>query len=314
MLLREMAFRAICRHRQGEKPNILLYCTRRGGSTWLLNALSAHPGMRYVGRPLLSVLDSRWHRRMPDLAAAAGHTGRHRFRQVIGFEPHQEDDFLALSRDIFSGDLPLYPSLNVRAPYFHRQTDRVVFQMTSGQSMIEWFDRNLEVATVVLYRHPIPTALSVLREGWTDDCADFLLHERFRETYLEPDQVALAERIMQSGSTMERHVLDWTLHMLVPSRRLQEGGGNNWLVLTYEDAVNEPDEVVRRLSCHLGLSDTVAMQTQLTQPSRTVTSSTAVHRADSSYLLDRWRHQVGPDQARRLLDIPRTFGIARYTD
>ncbi len=346
---RELLFRAVCRHTQGDKPNILLFCTRRSGSTWLLNTLAAHPGMRYVGRPLQAIQQSRWRRRMPDLARAGEDASGHHFQHPIHFEGDAESTFRALADDIINCRIHVYPSLNFRAPYFHRRTNRVVFQMTYGTPLIEWFDANFNVKTIVLFRHPIANALSVMREGWPPECEDFLRHKWFRETQLSSgtgvssvsdsgtgvspviasspstgdeairacngaDRLALAQRIMTHGTLFEKHVLDWCLKMLIPFQAIQSGKHPDWIVLSYERIVLEPEAVVRELSAKLDLPDVEAMLAQVRRPSRTVTGATAEHVHDPKYLLNRWRERLSTEQQRSLMAIVSAFGIDAYAD
>jgi hypothetical protein len=312
LALREAVFRVVCRHQQGSRPNILLYCTRRGGSTWLLNTLAAHPGMRYVGRPFLTLLQSRWRRRMPDLARAAGHDGDHQFRHVVLFEGEDERRFESVARDVIDGRLHIYPMLNVRAPYFHRVTDRIVFQMTSGPPLIEWFDARFNVQTVVLFRHPISNALAIERLGWPPECDDFLLHRAFVERHLSTAQYDRAMRISRAGSLLEQHVLDWSLKMLLPYRALCSARHSDWLALSYEQMVSDPERVVHRLSEALDLPDVEAMLAQIRRPSRTVSATTADQTDNPEYLVRRWRRRVDADTERLLLQIPLSLGIDLY--
>ena len=312
LLVRELVFRAVCRHRPGTRPNILLHCSRRGGSTWLLNTMAAHPGVRYVGQPFLKILRSRWRRRMPDLAAAAEHTGEHRFRQVIHFEGEAEERFRRLAGDVVSGRIHVYPSLAFRAPYFHRTTDRVVFQMTSGAPLIEWFDEHFPVQTVMLFRHPVPVALSTMRAGWPPEARDFLHHRWFVDTHLDGGQVDRAESTLASGDALAAHVLDWALKMLIPFRALASGRHPGWLALTYEEAVNDPDRVLGLISERLDLPDRATMRRQMERPSRTVARATADRIDDGAYLVGRWRRRVGRAEERRLLDLVHAFGIDLY--
>jgi len=312
---RELVFRVACRHRQGPRPNILLHCARRGGSTWLLNTLAAHPGMRYVGRPLLTIPLSRWWHRLPDLAAAAGvPDSDHPFRQVVHFEGDDERRFLALCREIFEGRLHVYPTLAFRAPYFHRVTDRIVFQMTSGPPLIEWFDRELDVMTAILFRHPIPCARSVLASSRTSrhDGQDFLLHEWFVDTHLTGAQVDLARGIIAGDDTLAQQVLDWTLKMLMPFRAAASCAHPAWAVVTYEQMVTEPIRVIEAISERLDLTDVETMREQMDRPSRTVSQTTADHVGDVNYLLGRWREDTPPERERELLAIPLAFDLDLY--
>lgn len=310
--LRAIAFRLYCRHAQGPKPNILLYCTRRGGSTWLLNGLAAHPGMRYLGRPFMVLLESWWRKRVPDLDVAAGGPGSRPRRHIIHFEDDDERRFHEVAGDVVAGRIPVGPSMNIRAPYFNRVTDRLAAQMTSCTAMIEYFDANFDVATVILLRHPISNALSIEREGWEPECFEFLEHDWFRDTHLSARQVDLARRIEREGSLRERHVLDWCLKMLVPIRAFDSGHNPNWLMLSYEHLILDPARAVGRLGEVLHLSDEAAILEQLQRPSRTVTSTTAGRIDDVQYLLARWREQVDSQEEQLLMGLLEQFELDAY--
>lgn len=312
LTVREMLFRLVCRHRQGPEPNILMYCARRGGSTWLLNTLAAHPGVRYVGRPLLTIPRTRHAGRMPSLERAAGDDSGRVFQHPVHFETDAEADFRRLAGDMIAGRLEVYPSLNFRAPYFQRKTNRIVFQMTSGHALIEWFDANFDIDTLVLFRHPIPTALSIMREGWRPQCQDFLRHNWFAETQLDAEQRALAWKIENADDLLARHVLDWSLQMMIPTRALASGAHPDWLAVSYEAMVLRPEQVLRSCSERLRLPDLDAMLAQAKRPSRTVSADTASRTDDPGYLLRRWRERVPPEREAELLDIPRAFGIPLY--
>jgi hypothetical protein len=312
LILREIVYRLACRHRQGPKPNILLYCSRRGGSTWLLNTLSAHPGMRQMGRPFLTLVTSRWRKRIPNLRPATEGTNNAQCRHIIHFEGEDEQRFYSLAKDVISGRIPIYPSLHMRAPYFHRSTDRIVLQMTSGTPLIEWFDQHFPIQTVILFRHPIMTALSVRREGWPHECAEFLDHPSFVDHHLTGKDVDRARAILENGSPLAHHVLDWSLKMLVPYRAWTSGKYPGWTVVTYEQTVTEPNRMVEELSVRLDLPEVDAMRRQIIRPSRTVSQETVSHVGDPAYLLERIRKHVSVKDEEELLAIPRSLGIDLY--
>lgn len=310
---RELAFKLFCRHRQGKQPNILMYCLRRGGSTWLLNSLSAHDGMRYVNRPLMSALWSRHCKRMPDLNAAYSGPNLGALNHLISLRPEDESRFECFAEEVFYGETEVYPSLNFRAPYFRRKTNRIAFQMTSGMPLIEWFDRHLDVATLILFRHPISNALSIMQADWKPACHEFVYNDWFRENYLNQNLIDLSESILKDGSLLEQHVLDWALKMLVPFRAYNSGNYPDWTFLTYEQAVMEPSHVVKQLATRFSFEHESKIFEQLHQPSRSVSRNTADKINDKEYLLNRWRKQVSEGEAKAALSIPEAFGIDVYS-
>lgn len=312
---RELLFRLYCKHRQGDKPNIMVYCSRRGGSTWLLNTIAAHPGMRYVGRPFMTVLDTRWASKVPSLAKAARYDGDKKMRQIIHFKGEDEAKFRSVAENIIESKWHVYPSVNFRAPYFNRVTNRVVFQMTSGLPMIRWFENNFDVDTVYLIRHPIPNALSIMDQGWEPECFEFLENQYFVDTFLTDRQMDVSTKIENGNCLLSRHVLDWCLKHLVPLREIKNATGSppvNWTCLCYEDLVTHPTKVVPRIADSLSLPDVDSMLRQVQAPSRTVTKTTAGKVSDENYLLNRWRNKLDNQKEIELMKILDTFELDVY--
>lgn len=310
---REIMFRVYCRHEQGPRPNVLLYCSRRGGSTWLLNTLAAHPGVRYVGRTFDALLSSRWAKLVPPLnPSPSASAGLQKRRIYAGFRDDDLARFRPVAESVIGGRRHIHPSLNFRADYFEQRTERIVFQMTNATALIEWFDQEFDVETVLLLRHPIPTALSILKQGWQPEDWEFVTHEGYVTRYLTDAQLQLAKDIVAEGSVLERHVLDWTLKMLVPVRAFESGRHRDWILVTYEQMVLEPERVLRHLAERLDFPHLAPMLEQVGRPSRSVTPETAGRVDDPSYLLDRWRDRVSTTQERELLRIPEAFDLCMY--
>jgi hypothetical protein len=258
------------------------------------------------------LLESRWKNRVPDLDHAAGGKAAHPRRHIVHFEGADEARFRSIAGEVVAGRIPVGPSLNIRAPYFHRVTDRLAAQMTSGTAMIEYFDATFDVATVILIRHPISNALSIEREGWAPECFEFLDHDWFRDTHLTSEQVDRARVIEESGSLRERHVLDWCLKMLVPIRAFDSGKHPDWLMLSYEHTVLDPAKAVGRISEFLHLPEQAPILSQLARPSRTVTASTAEKIADPRYLVSRWRERLSGTEEQDLMSLLELFELDAY--
>lgn len=291
---------------------MLLYCNRRGGSTWMLNAMAAHPRCRYVGRPFLTLPLSRHRKLLPSMVRDAAAHDRGDRTQLICIEPDEEEAFETLADDVINGRVEVYPTLNFRAPYFHRVTDRIILQMTSGGPLCEWFDDRFDVMTGILLRHPISNALSIMARGWRPHAHEYLENEQFVEQHLTGVQVDLGRRILSGDSDIARHVLDWTLKLLVPVRALESGRHPGWLAWTYEESVLDPAAIVTLIAHHFDFIDVDVMLEQAMRASRTVTPATAERLNDKRYLLSRWRRRVTPEDEAELLSIPAAFGMTMY--
>lgn len=250
---------------------------------------------------------------MPDLAAQFVGELPSDLNHLISFNPAEEQSLKAFVGKVFAGDVEVYPSLNFKAPYFRRKTNRIAFQMTSGTPLIEWFDEAFDVNTLIFLRHPIPTALSIIRAGWQPECHEFIFNQKFSTTFLNEDLVDYAKHIMKSGSLLERHVLDWTLKMLAPFKSFIQKDHFYWTLFTYEQTVLEPRHVVEELCKRYQFEVPEQIIDQLSKPSRTVSLDTADRVQDTNYLLNRWRETVSRREESQLMTIPLKFGIDVYT-
>ena len=251
-------------------------------------------------------------KKIPDLKKADGYSGSETLRQIIHFDKQDEERFRYAAANIINANWHVYPSINFRAPYFNRKTNRVIFQMTSGLPMIKWFETNFNVQIVYLIRHPIPNALSIINAGWQPECFEFLENQHFVESHLTVAQVDLARKIESSDDELARHVLDWCLKNLVPQREIAQENAANWLCMSYEDLVARPVEVIQNMAQNLDLSDYESMIRQVKLPSRTVTASTGTRVEDSSYLLARWRQKINAQREQALMKILDSFEIDAY--
>jgi hypothetical protein len=50
-LTKELLWYLTCQHEQGPEPNILLFATRRGGSTFVMELIGANRGIRSIDQP-----------------------------------------------------------------------------------------------------------------------------------------------------------------------------------------------------------------------------------------------------------------------
>lgn len=268
--------------------------------------------MRYVGRPFMSLYESRWRRYLPGLDDAAGNAVAEQRRHIIGFEPPELEKFHLAANKVISAQWHIYPTLKTNAPYFQRRTNRVVFQMTSGHALINWFAAEFPVQILYLIRHPISNALSIMNAGWQPECFEFLSHQGFTNTYLTQQQLREANAIEQHGSLLQRHVLDWSLKNLVPLRALAHTSPPNWCTTSYEALTLHREQELTRIAGHLGLEHIELMMQQANRPSRTVSDATIREVNNTDYLINRWRERVSPDQEKDLLAILELFGLNTY--
>lgn len=307
LLVKEAIWYLTLRHEPGTRPDICVFASYRGGSTWLMELIAAEKGMRPLNEPL-----GPW----SGAIAQARHMPKYRAGQIVHFDSDKEE--AQLTRYV---ELLLSGRAAVNAPWwFWRRnypfrSDRLVVKITEAKCLIDWFDATFDVQIVLLARHPIPRALSCIHNKWESNAAAFLANQWFCDEYLGPEHVRYCQDIVDNGTELQKQVLSWALENLVPLRLFPDRP--HWVFVSYEACVLRPDDTLLALSEQLDLSDAGAMRERLRTPSRSSHMSQAATRdqithGDSSAILGRWRNEVPEDEERELLDILGTLGIPLY--
>jgi len=291
------------RHRPGAARNIALFSTRRSGSTWLMEVVAVNRGIRYSDQPFSLHHPSPGHARRLPIPARS---------QFTSLEGEDEERVRAFVASLLDGSLSVNAPWELWHPTYHWRTDRVVLKIIDAKPLIDWFDRTFPLHIVYSTRHPIPTALSVLRNGWALTAQAYLQDPRFVEAWLTEDLVAYAWDVLRGGTPLEQHVLNWTLENLVPLRLLPERP--HWLFAPYETATLDPAGTVDLLVNHLDLPDRKRMLKQARVASRSTRrlSSTFDPEEAARERLRAWRRHVTEpeeDAAFRILD---RFGVGLY--
>ncbi len=289
---REAIWLMTTRHEQGERPNILLFATRRGGSTWAMELIGANRGVRSLNQALETLSRNITYAQALDLP-------RFRQGQIVSLNEHEQRELQRFVDGLFDGTIVANgPTAFWRQDHPWR-SDRVVLKITDAKAMITWFDASFDADIVWLTRHPIPQALSCIRNHWTLTTDAYLDDRGFVETHL-PDDPGWVHDLRTSGSELDRFVLNWAIENLAPARALSDHP--DWLHVRYEDCVTDPEATLERMADRLGLRDLDAMRATVTTPSGSSRRSTDATRASitaGAAAAWRWVADVDPDDIAR---------------
>lgn len=285
-------------HPPNGEPNVFVFTTPRGGSTWLMELIWSQPGFRCVNEPL----DVR----NPLVRSALG---LHTWEALSQRDPATLEALERYFRGYCEGKVHVVvppPWLN---RYYRPITRRIVFKVIhGGEDMIAWFGERFNGRIVHFIRHPIPVSLS---------------HRSFprlptlvssHDHLFSAEQRHEAERILASGTKLEQGVLDWCLQNLLPLRHARP----DWVVLSYEQLVLEPERAVPYLAERLALPDHARMTAHLGQASGVLrksdpeTQQLLTQGHERSKLVSKWRNKVSEAEEERLMAILERFGIDAY--
>jgi hypothetical protein len=309
-LAKETVWLACNRHRSNGQRPIFLFATRRGGSTWLMEVISANRGVKFLDQPF-SINTGN--------LTASQFRGMPKFDQgiLIHADAEQATRLESYAGNVVRGDLP------VNAPYrfwqrgFEIRSNRLLLKITDAGPMIDWFADRFDIAPVVLTRHPIAQALSCIEASWAWNAPVFLRNQWYVENILGERLHSECLEIARTGSILDRFVLDWALENVVPVRLLPDRP--DWTFVSYEECVLHPEATLVRLAEALELGDPDRMLERVARPSR----SSRISKVNVGHLLatgeprrmvERWKETVNDADEHSAMSILTAFGITTYTE
>lgn len=289
-------------HSQGPKPNIFLFATARGGSTWVMEILASQPGMKYYDEPFNIRRDNvqrtglfpDWESLMPD-------TG-------------DPDRAIAFLNGLVAGE---YPHMNPPPfrPQHRLMTDRVVFKIHEMEHLIGRIARECHGQVVYLLRHPIPTTLS---RAVLPRLELFLASPYYADVIGDGRRLAEIRRIGRDGTTLQIGAVSWCFENLVPLRRPDFEG----LFVTYEELVLNPERSCDLFLDRLQFTDRESMLAAFTRAAANISMSgrdtaTVISQADrrtrNEYLLTRWTGKVTAEDRAGVSEVMELFGLDAYS-
>lgn len=272
-----------------------------------MELIGAVPGVRFVNEPF-----------EPEFVAEKGlptylESLSVRERKVLGI-PESEN-----GKKLFCRHLMDYGKTRIKGPYFpfspqfHVISNRRVLKVVHATAIVEWIiHQELNFQPILLIRHPIATALSLLKSSNALRSKANLLHTGFREDYLDDRLINLAESILKRGDQMECFVLEWCLDNL-PIQRAHERNPE-WLLISYEEMNLNPVASIELIADKFDL-DTGKLMKVMGNPSASTTRDRReALQADKSRKISRWRTVVDKQTEKRLFSIIKEFGIEFYSE
>lgn len=286
-------------HRPDGSPNVFVFTMPRSGSTWLMELIGTQPGFKTCSEPL--------NIRLPLVRKYLGATSWSDLHDPE-LTPRMEEYF----RAHIEGRLHFLDPIPTRSNVYRFFSRRIVFKIVhGGEERIGWFRDTFNGRIVYLLRHPIAVSLSRKQSPRLDAYR----RSKYRR-YFTSDELRLADRIIERGTKIERGVLSWCFEHAVPLRQRS----TDWIVLTYEQLVLEPEPVVDLLVTTLELPDRERMVRALPRASNVKGKSDAAtqalleHEDEASRrkLVTKWRSHVGTREESKCMELLEAFGIHAY--
>jgi hypothetical protein len=152
----------------------------------------------------------------------------------------------------------------------------------------------------------------VINRKWGLTVGDYLNNDYFVNKYLSPGIVEESLRIVNSGSELEKFVLEWCMENLVPLRICNKRSWMHWV--SYEQIITAPLSTAIKLCNELSLTSPKRMVEVIEKPSRTTksTSRNLIKSLGPEAMLSKWVECVDLRDLGRVANIMNMFRITRY--
>src|SRR5699024_905063 len=161
-------------------------------------------------------------------------------------------------------------------PQHKWNTNRTFIKCLRAPGLLDWFLKNYNFHILFLLRHPIPSSLSRIRNGWgiakknkaEEVYASFYESEYYQKHILNDEVKKLIEKKVSEGSDLERQVIQWVLEHIKVLKNLKKLSENDsFTLLTYEELTLKSEKVIKYLSKELDLTNVERMNQLINKPS-----------------------------------------------
>lgn len=288
-------------HVQGEKKNIFLFATPRGGSTWVMEIIASQRGMKYYDEPFNIRRDnvqkagffSTWDELMPDEGQSD---------KIIEYLK-----LLEANRIRFMNPPPFRKN--------HRCiTRRVVFKIHEIEHLVNEIKEKCNGSILYLLRHPVPTTLS--RKVFPR--LDHFIRSPYYRKFFTQNQFNSIVEIRQNGSRLQQGFLSWCYENFLQLNHLDS---SDWTILTYEEVVLNSGKCCQYLHDSLDLDDLEIMFNAVDEPAMNIAMSNqetidTLKIEDSQRrkrnIVKKWEGKVSDEEQEAAFAIFSLFGVDAY--
>lgn len=284
-------------HSNRDKKNILIFSSPRSGSTWLLELIVNHSKGKSIGEPF----DLRRPLVRKNLNVS-------NWEYLIKIKNIEEiSDYL---NKIANGELS-FKNPPPFSKYHKFIVDHSVIKILhGGETMIEELGDKLNAKIVYLVRHPIPVSIS---RKELPRLKSFVESDDFKLTAF---QKKISKEIFNNGSQMQKAILDWCYQNYLTL----SNNKNNWLIISYEQMVLDPESVIKELNKREIITEELGkVYKSLQSPSKNTYQSSVERKkllknkeSDPKELIKNWLSKVDENQINQVQEILDVFNIDLY--
>ncbi|MFP4292041.1 MAG: sulfotransferase domain-containing protein, partial [Cyclobacteriaceae bacterium] len=291
---------AAYRYFQGKEKNILLFSSRRGGSSILAQLLSANPFIREIDQPFdinlkNDVESSTKIKRLPSKMHSQFLSLNEEEKQIV-------ENYISR---LLKGEIPEIKKYII--------ANRTVLKIVNAFPLMDYLADLTKADIIYLSRHPVAQSLSVIQNKWEFTSEAFLADPVFAGNYLTQLQIDLGHDVIRQGTLLEKGVLNWCLENLYPLKFCK----SEMLHITYEDLILNKEPVLQMMNEKLRISKVEKLHRILSKPSRSSylsdkSSVEAISKGNSNALVQKWIPRLHENEKKAVQKILDVFEINLY--
>jgi len=289
------------RHKDMGLLNVVVFSSRRGGSTWFRSLFDAVENFSYADEPFSNPRAPRVFR-----------GNEYLFSELT---PEIRQQALTFMRKMVRGDLIVNRNSRVKERDFWRKTGRLMIKIVGPKYLYPICVEEKNFVVFYLLRHPMANVHSIMKSGWPNQLYAYLDSSYFTHKILSEEERRLSKEIVESKIDFDCHVLEWCFEY-ASFFRLDAKAAEKVYLVFYERLVFELDSSLMRLCDIVKIDQSYlpAMKEIALRPSRTFRiSHQEVKSYDFKKGLSSWRKNFSKEQEARCFEILGVFGIKAYS-
>ncbi len=284
------------------RKDILVFSSRRSGSTWLMELLSYDKRTRRILEPFDVIFNDNPYE---DILPA------HKEGYFFDLSEDDQENLFTFYRDLSVGRKVIRTQWKLWRDDYHFFYDRTVFKLFYIKEYMEALGKRFPCHIIYLLRHPIGSAMSNIRLGWVTAFEAYRGSEGFRADKLIEAQRSVIDRIHAEGTELERYTAGWFVENITA---LRAAPTSDWLVLRYEDMVMHPDQTVVELRDRFQIGGCDEMIEQYRNPSfNAFDSETKLRTAAPEEIAYSWKKHFRIEEHPLMRELFEAFENGYYT-
>jgi len=236
---------------QSKKPNIFLFATRRGGSSIISEILNSDKNMREIDQPFDLFHDKTEFDRLKREVLPNKYLSQ--FIELNNEEKKQVHEYI---KNITTGKFNKIQSFTF--------ANRTVLKIVNANPLIKEITDNHNCIPILLLRHPITQAQSILRNKWGFTNEAYTRSNWFIDNF-DTEIRSYINTIQTKGSNFSKAILNWCFENYTGLKAAKENSVNT---VFYEHIISDPKTEITKL-CNIAIIRNVEIAiNKIYQPSR----------------------------------------------